>query len=211
MPRALIRTSFLALLTTIAASAQGESDPPARVGEFLKIDRLAEFRQVQKVGSFSSYDRSGGNDDGFSGKDSFLRKEGDNGLVIAELQGPGAITRFWTPTPTDDPIEFYFDGEETPRITMPFSHVFHGTTGPFLGPLVYEGVGGHVSYVPLEFEKSIKVIIRVPRSCFTSSTTSSMSRGRRPPALKWGAAPRRHARHGGSRRPAAPRNPSPRC
>src|SRR2546430_10060082 len=32
-----------------------------------------------------------------------LFRSGD-GLVIADLQGPGAIYRIWTPTPTDDPM-----------------------------------------------------------------------------------------------------------
>ena len=58
------------------------------------------------VREFSSYDRTEGNDDGFSGKYSFIRMEGDK-QVLAEMTGPGVINRIHTPTPTEDTIEFY--------------------------------------------------------------------------------------------------------
>ena len=52
--------------------------------ELLKrVDKLPEYRTDSYVEQFSSYDRKWGNDDGFAGTYSFLRKE-DNKLVIAE-------------------------------------------------------------------------------------------------------------------------------
>lgn len=104
----LVCTSLVlhALLATVHA---GE---PMGLEALYRLDRLPAFRESVKVGSISSYDRSGGNDDGFSGKYSYLRKEGD-ALVLADLKGPGVIYRLWTPTPTDDLLEFLFDGEAT--------------------------------------------------------------------------------------------------
>ncbi|MBI4902140.1 MAG: DUF2961 domain-containing protein [Acidobacteria bacterium] len=129
-------------------------------------DGLARFKPFTKVGAFSSYDRTGGNDDGFSGKYSFLRKEGD-GLIIAELtEGPGMLTRIWTPTPTDDPIEFWFDGEPAPRYRLKFIDLFTGKQAPFEKPLVGSGAGGYYSYVPLKFRKSIRVIVRAEKVRF---------------------------------------------
>ncbi len=122
--------------------------------------QLPRLRCV-RVGMESSYDRTGGNDDGFSGKYSFIRKEGDT-LVIAELQGPGVVQRFWTPTPTDDPIEFYFDGEESPRVRCPFRDLFGGKVRGFPEPLVGRGVGGFTSYVPLPYRRSLKIAYRGP-------------------------------------------------
>jgi hypothetical protein len=90
---------LLALLVAFLAAPALAATP-----DMLDISQLARFRPVE-VGMFSSYDRTGLNDDGFSGTHSFLRKDGD-GLVIAELKGPGALTRIWTPTPIDAPIEF---------------------------------------------------------------------------------------------------------
>ncbi|MBE7503681.1 MAG: DUF2961 domain-containing protein [Verrucomicrobiales bacterium] len=128
-------------------------------------DRLAEFKPALEVGCVSSYDRTGGNDDGFSGKYSFVRREGD-GLVLADLPGPGVIYRVWTPTPTDDWMEFYFDGEAAPRIRVRFRDLFLGATAPFFKPLVGYGVGGFFSYVPLPYAQSCKVVVRADRVQF---------------------------------------------
>lgn len=128
-------------------------------------DRLAEFRPAVEVGCVSSHDRTGGNDDGFSGRHSFLRKEAD-GLVIAELEGPGVIYRIWTPTPTDDWMEFFFDGEATPRLRVRFRDLFLGKAALFHKPFVGYGVGGFFSYVPLPYEKSCKVVVRAERIQF---------------------------------------------
>ena len=138
---------------------------PVGMEEVYRLDLLPRFKQSVKVASISSYDRTGGNDDGFSGRHSFIRKEGD-GLVIADLKGPGVIYRIWTPTPTDDPIEFYFDGESTPRIKHRFRDIFDGEHAPFVGPLAGFGAGGFYSYVPLPYRTSCKVIIRAPRVQF---------------------------------------------
>ncbi|MGZ5425115.1 MAG: hypothetical protein ACXWH4_11200, partial [Candidatus Aminicenantales bacterium] len=59
------------------------------IDELARLDLLPQLKRSVEVGLVSSYDRSGGNDDGFSGKYSFIRKE-PGGLVIADLEGPGA-------------------------------------------------------------------------------------------------------------------------
>ncbi|MFN8581494.1 MAG: hypothetical protein U0163_11025 [Gemmatimonadaceae bacterium] len=56
-----------------------------------------------------------GNDDGFTGQYSFIRKD-PRGLVLADLKGPGVLYRFHTPTPTADTLEFYFDGESNAAV-----------------------------------------------------------------------------------------------
>ncbi len=55
--------------------ASGEDRLALGIEELSRLDLLPKFKQAAKVGMVSSYDRSGGNDDGFSGKHSFLRKE----------------------------------------------------------------------------------------------------------------------------------------
>src|SRR5262245_47330440 len=94
----------LLILTLIAAVSNGSA---ASLGlqSLYRLDLLPTLRDSVHVGSVSSYDRTGGNDDGFSGKYSFVRKEPE-GLVLADLKGSGVIYRIWTPTPTDDIIEF---------------------------------------------------------------------------------------------------------
>jgi hypothetical protein len=159
-----------------AGKADAQIPTPSFTPAFLSIEQLPRFRPAAEVGAFSSYDRTGGNDDGFSGTYSFLRKEGD-GLVIAEVSGPGAITRIWTATPIAEPIEFYFDGESKPRLALPFNQLFSGTTAPFVGPLSGHGAGGYYSYVPLEFAKSIKVIVRAAKMRFFQINYLKYERG----------------------------------
>src|ERR1051325_8206207 len=109
--------SVFAIMCTLISLSMADDVAPVGLAEWTRLDLLPRLKQSMFTGSISSYDRTGGNDDGFSGKYSFIRKEGD-GLVIADLKGPGVIYRIWTPTPTDEPMEFYFDGEPTPRGRM---------------------------------------------------------------------------------------------
>ncbi|MFC1537405.1 glycoside hydrolase family 172 protein [Gemmatimonadota bacterium] len=157
----LAMISFFAVPATLAAD--GGAAPG--IEQLYRLDRLAEFKGSVKVASVSSYDTTGGNNDGFGGEFSFVRKEKD-GLVLADLKGPGVIYRIWTPTPTDDVMEFYFDGEEEPRIRVKFREIFLGKHMAFERPLVGYGAGGFYSYVPLAYEKSCKVFIRAERIQF---------------------------------------------
>ena len=152
-------------LLPVWASPVAEAPLVPGLEQLYRLDRLAEFRTSVKVASVSSYDRSGGNNDGFNGEYSFVRKE-PGGLVLADLKGPGVIYRIWTPTPTDDVMEFYFDGEEEPRISVKFREIFMGNHPAFERPLVGYGAGGFYSYRPLPFEKSCKVLIRAENMQF---------------------------------------------
>lgn len=134
--------------------------------ELLKrVDLLPQYRSNCIVEEISSYDRTGGNDDGFSGKYSYIRKEG-NGLVLADLKGPGVINRIWTPTPTDDMLSFYFDGEKTPRLSIRFSDLFSGKVYPFVKPVCGNEVGGFYCYIPITYNKSCKIIFHGDKIMF---------------------------------------------
>jgi hypothetical protein len=122
------------------------------------LSRLPLYR-TGDIEQLSSYDRTGGNDDGFSGKYSAIRKDPD-GLVIADLKGPGVVNRIWTPTPTADTIMFYFDGEKKPRIAIPFIDMFSGKKAPFLDPLCGSQLGGHYCYLPVPYERSLRIVLK---------------------------------------------------
>ncbi len=157
---------FLVLILFPAACAfAAEAQPFLGPEELYRLDLLPKLKRAVKVGMFSSYDRTGGNDDGFSGKYSYLRKE-DGGLVIAEMEGPGIIYRIHMPLLSDDPIEFYFDGEAAPRIRMKITELFDGKHAPFLSPWIGNGAGGHYSYFPLAYEHSCKVVVRAEKFHF---------------------------------------------
>jgi hypothetical protein len=151
------------LLTIAATSVAKADEAPWVIGidQLHRIDLLPAFKRTIKIGAVTSYDRTEGNDDGFSGKYSFVRKEG-NDLVLAEIKGPGCIYRIHTPSPTDDPLEFYFDDEATPRLKTTFRKLYLENKAPFLRPLVDVAGGGYYCYVPLQFKKSIKIVLRAP-------------------------------------------------
>ncbi len=120
------------------------------------ISRLSLYR-TGDIQQLSSYDRTGDNDDGFSGKYSSMGKDPE-GFVLADLKGPGVVNRIWTPTPEIDTIKFYFDGEKKPRISVPFLELFSGKTYPFVAPLCGNDNGGYYCLLPIPYEKSLKII-----------------------------------------------------
>jgi hypothetical protein len=74
--------SFLPFIcsTELSAADTGISG----IQELYRLDRLPVLKESIKVASISSYDRTGGNNDGFGGQYSYVRKEND-GLVLADL------------------------------------------------------------------------------------------------------------------------------
>jgi hypothetical protein len=124
--------------------------------QLYNIDLLPSYRDgiVEQI---SSYDRTGGNNDGFEGTYSFVGKE-DGKLILADLKGPGVINRIWTPTPTNDTIEFYFDGKKEAGLKICFSDLFSGKVYPFIKPLCGNEIGGYYCYLPIPYGKSCKIM-----------------------------------------------------
>lgn len=164
MQRMPVLFALLFALFPMVSAAQKEP-PVIGLAQLHRLDLMPAFKQATSIGAVTSYDRSGGNDDGFSGKYSFVRKEGDD-LVLADLKGPGCIYRIHTPTPTDDPLEFYFDGEATPRLRTTFRKLFSGSETPFLKPLVEYAGGGYYCYLPMPYKQSCKVLLRAKKFQF---------------------------------------------
>jgi D-arabinan exo alpha-(1,3)/(1,5)-arabinofuranosidase (non-reducing end) len=86
---------------------------------------LAKLRDVRSR-RFSSFDRTGGNDDRF-------HIQSGETLSIAEVGGAGIVTHIWSTVPADSEpalreivFRAFWDGEENPSIECPL--------GDFLGP-----------------------------------------------------------------------------
>ncbi|MBE7175268.1 MAG: DUF2961 domain-containing protein [Mucilaginibacter polytrichastri] len=124
------------------------------------ISGLPSYADGAVVSQFSSYDRTGNNDDGFSGKYSFIRKNADSSLGIFEAKGKGVINRIWTPTPTNDTLDFYFDGHRKPDLSIRFSDLFSGRVFPFEAPLCANQLGGYFCYVPIAYQKGCRIVFR---------------------------------------------------
>jgi hypothetical protein len=139
------------------AQAAADVDVVTELQALGRVDLLPRYRPGSVVAQVSSYDVTGGNDDGFDGTYSFVRMEGDT-RVLADLTGPGVVERIWTPTPTERMVAFYFDGESEPRLRLPFLDLFSGEKAPFLRPLVGNEVGGYYAYFPIPYARSLKIV-----------------------------------------------------
>src|ERR1044072_7557120 len=73
------------------------------------IGDLPSYRSNTYSAQVSSYDTTGGNNDGFGGQYSFIKRNADSSLVIFDVKGTGVVNRIWTPTPTQDTLDFYID------------------------------------------------------------------------------------------------------
>ena len=117
--------------------------------------------------SFSRESRKGG-DAWFDNRDvgQYVRTESRDGrteYVLADLAGPGALTRFWSANPDmKATVRFYFDGEAVPRLALPLDALFTGKTEPF-GPVFsyISGTGGNL-YFPLPYAKSLRISVEKP-------------------------------------------------
>jgi len=154
--------SGLALLLLLAMSCS-RAEPPkdpitfeALVRELADTDRMARL-DTTPGRILTSVDPSGGNDD-FNHP---VRKGPPGWDVLADLQGPGYVSRFWftgSGTGTHG-LRFYFDGEDTPSLDTTIGG-WCGGTEPFTVPLAtYENFCWY-SYIPIPFQKRLVVMTR---------------------------------------------------
>ncbi len=123
------------------------------------LDHLAEPRKW-RMGQVSSFDRSGGSAD-----DQGSEREFEGGKVLADLEGPGSITRIWTRNPVGI-LHIYVDNIESPVIIAPFAELFTGKlplyspgVDMFAPPLVGEAGGGYYSYVPIPYKERCRIVV----------------------------------------------------
>ena len=112
----------------------------------------------------SSYDRTGGNDDGFRGTYSQLYIDDKGEHVIFEEDGPGCVYNLWFTGSGRNlhwgKLRFYFDNEKTPRIEYEAGEFFSGLNRPFVYPLVthsFISSGGFSCSMPIPFAGHLKI------------------------------------------------------
>ncbi|MBR4748935.1 MAG: DUF2961 domain-containing protein [Abditibacteriota bacterium] len=102
---------------------------------------------------FSSYDRTGGNNDGFDGLYSTVREEKGR-WVVFDQRGPGAVKRIWFPvwSGLDADFEIEIDGRKA--ISAPNYRAFgDGSVYPFIKGLSETAMGGVVTCAPIPFRE----------------------------------------------------------
>jgi len=113
------------------------------------------FLKKSKLIKVSSFDTTGGNNDRIN-----IHK--DKTAIIAEIDGPGVITRIWVTIDSRDPhflrrilLRMYWDDEENPSVEVPVGDFF-GTGFEYKHYIAeYLGMssGGYYCYFPMPFNK----------------------------------------------------------
>jgi hypothetical protein len=182
--RILLGFALGAALLVVTPTLPASAETPENRASFKQIDRqaigkgpvgwdayrnpfaLAELRPGAQARQFSSFDRAGGNDDGFVGTYSCLRMS-DVGCVIAERGGPGQIDSMWFTRDNgsmarNGRILIELDGR--PVVDALLQDVVDGKLGaPFVWPLVGNGddtAGGSVIKVPMPYTQSMRVTVQ---------------------------------------------------
>jgi hypothetical protein len=131
--------------------------------ENLAREPVLYFKQAQ-ASSYSRESRKGG-DAWFDNLDrgQYVRVETNDGReenVLADLAGPGTVTRFWSANPDrTNTARFYFDGEAKPRLELPLADLFKGLRAPFGPDYSYiSGTGGNL-YFPIPYAQGLKITV----------------------------------------------------
>lgn len=103
---------------------------------------------------YTSYDRSGGNNDYGNG----FKALGNGWIEVADLKGPGALTRFWFTGLWKSRIRFVFDDESEPRLETTSRALFNGEHGL---PLDFFSADQNCIYFafPIPYEKRLRVLV----------------------------------------------------
>jgi len=139
----------------LMASCRGRDSGPVMSWSML-AERLIDPSGLARIDGLSteiltSYDPSGSNED----YNHYVRKDSDGWIVLADVNGPGYISRFWfTGAETNQRIRCYFDGESKPRLDLTLDQ-FAGGQEPFTPPLAaYENYCWY-NYTPIPYAKRL--------------------------------------------------------
>jgi hypothetical protein len=158
----IILSALLFLFINGKAQTNSENiiSTASELKQLYDISLLPAYRNHTREAQISTYDTTGNNDDGFSGKYSFIRRNADSSLVIFEQNGPGVINHFHTPTPTDDTLDFFINDMSNPAFSIKYKDLFSGKIFPFSRPLCGGELGGYYCYFPIAYQKGLRIVCR---------------------------------------------------
>lgn len=166
-----------AAILLVVPSARAGAVPEQVIGlrAMNYMETLPLLRDLVICRELSTHDKTGGNDNGFTNKAEFVRREFGPRVVVMDAAGPGCLMSFWYSWPNEprmvttlDPIwrvllgkvRFFFDGGSKARLAVPLRDLVGAP--PFTYPLTVtaaESTGGYISYVPMPFQDGLRVSI----------------------------------------------------
>ncbi len=116
--------------------------------EFTSYDRASKYEN----GQYIAWDANG--DGGH-----WICDLEDGGALIADMKGPGYISRIWSATSGPGRVKIYIDGSAEPTIDLPFNDYFNCASEPFIYPaLCYEAAKGKNCFVPITYNESCRIV-----------------------------------------------------
>jgi len=167
----------MVLLVVLAGFAAASAAATAKAEAFSYVDLVGRLTDLERLATlptpgdtcaqWSSYDRRSKYDEA-AGKyvawsangdgTGCIRTEGD-GIVMAEMEGPGCIWRIWSARAEQGHVKIYLDGSDTPAVALPFAGYFNRDHKPFVYPsLVHTTARGLNNYVPIPYAKSCRIV-----------------------------------------------------
>jgi hypothetical protein len=149
--------------TTGPTSAQSAGKGPVGWDIYRNLNELPDLNSGVSTDQFSSFDRTGGNNDWWNGPNDCLRLISGQ-CVIAEHSGAGEIDEIWFTWNSGDvtsvgDITITLDGRQI--VHAPLQDIVNGTLGaPFVYPLVGnadQSSGGTYIAVPMPFTSSMLI------------------------------------------------------
>lgn len=172
---------------------------PESNGAALLVDRLmnSEFLAIDhqlRSGVVSTHIDSDAQEENLQEEDIETTVPSQDDLILADLKGPGVLTRIVLPKETEGELAFYFDGEQKPRITCKPSELhkklpkINHTGSPLTAMLCYEKalkivaqgcpqIDSRIEYVTMPKEHPVRSFVS------TSQEETGIPRGWRVPTV----------------------------
>lgn len=152
-----MRLIFLGLIClTVCGCSQ-----PRKISYAELLSSLTNITQISSLSVpqthlITSYDRTGANED----YNHFQGKTKNGQCILADLKGPGVVSRFWfTSDPHQTTIHFYFDGETEPRLSLKWDIMGSGILPVNVPPLAMAEQICWRSFLPIPYSKSLLITV----------------------------------------------------
>jgi len=142
------------LCLVLTACKPPETIPYAKISSGLtNLNAIARL-DLPATQMICSYDRTGANED----YNHFQGKTKDDQFILADLKGPGVVSRFWfTGINADKKIRLTFDGEKTPRFEFSWNDLRAGVPPFDIEPLSMDEQNCWYTFVPVPFKKRLLI------------------------------------------------------
>ena len=151
-----MKTKLSALLLLLGLTA---CKPPGTVPYAKLLSELTNTASIARLDvpateMICSFDRTGANED----YNHFQGKTKDGQCILADLKGPGVVSRLWfTGVDANKKVRFFFDGEKTPRLEFSWNDLRKGVPPFDIAPLSADEQNCWYTFVLVPFKKRLLI------------------------------------------------------